>query len=76
MSEQRLLFRLEYEWRVFRFYRKVMNYLVRRGMSLSSPILCYIKNRLDKHYFIIMNMKRIYEKQTGESIAFYKCDDI
>ncbi|MDF2942698.1 MAG: hypothetical protein K0S01_1556 [Herbinix sp.] len=76
MNVWRVLFLLEYEWRVFRIYRKLINWLVKRGMKLSSPILCKIKRKLDNHNMNLMELKRKYEKQTGQVIIYYKCDEI
>jgi hypothetical protein len=76
MRVWRVLLLLEYEWRVFRIYRKFVNWLVKRGMKLSSPVLCKIKRRLDKHDINLVELKRIYEKQTGQVIIYYKCDEI
>jgi hypothetical protein len=76
MRVWRVLLLLEYEWRVFRIYRKFVNWLVKRGMKLSSPVLCKIKRRLDKHDINLIELKRIYEKQTGQVIIYYKCDEI
>ncbi len=75
MKEWRVLVSLEYEWRTFRLYRKVINWLIKRGMSLSSPILCYINRRLDIHAVLLPELKTLYESQTGKIIIFYNCDD-
>ena len=75
MKEWRVLVLLEYEWRAFRLYRKLINGLVKRGMNLSSPVLCFFSKRLDKHNILISRLKRFYENQTGKIIVFYKCDE-
>jgi hypothetical protein len=76
MKVWRVLLLLEYEWRVFRIYRKVINWLVKKGMRLSSPVLCIIKRRMDKHDINLIELKEFYEKQTGQVIIYYKCDHI
>lgn len=75
MKEWRVLVLLEYEWRAFRLYRKIINLFVKWGMRLSSPVLCFFSKRLDKHDILITKLKRLYENQTGKIIVFYKCDD-
>jgi hypothetical protein len=75
MKEWKVLVLLEYEWRVFRLYRKFVNFLVKKGMRLTSPILCILQNKSDKHGVILTKLKCLYEKQTGKKIVFYKCDE-
>ena len=75
MKEWKVLVILEYEWRVFRLYRKFMILLVKQGIKLSSPLLCYLSNRLDKHGVLLSAGKDNYERMTGKVIVFYKCDD-
>lgn len=75
MKDWRVLVSLEYEWRAFRLYRKAVNWLVKRGMRLSSPILCAIKRKMDNHAILLPELKALYEKQTGRKVVFYKCDD-
>lgn len=75
MKEWRALVLLEYEWRTFRYYRKLLNRLVKKGMSLSSPILCYLNKRMDKHGVKLFGLKEGYESRTGKVLVFYKCDD-
>ncbi len=72
MKEWRVLINLEYEWRVFRSYHKVINWLVKRHMSLSSPVLCFLNKKLDYHAMLIPGLKARYEKQTGKIVVFYK----
>jgi hypothetical protein len=76
MKIWRTLLLLEYEWKVFRIYRKFINWLVGKGMRLSSPVLCKIKSRLDKHYIVLIKLQNRYEKQTGQAISYYKWDKI
>ena len=71
MKEWRVLVNLEYEWRIFRFYGNVLNWFVKNGMKLSSPVLCFLNRKLDKHCLSITDRKNIFEKQTGEVIVFY-----
>ena len=75
MKEWKVLVILEYEWRVFRSYCKLLNWLVKQGMKLSSPILCFLNQRIDKHSLLVSAWKSDYEKLTGKIIVFYKCDD-
>lgn len=75
-KEWRVLFLLEYQWRVFRFYRKVINWLVKRGLKLSSPLLCTISKRSDNHGVVLYEAQKLYEKQTGKVIVYYKINDI
>lgn len=75
MKNWRVLLTIEYEWRVFRIYRKVINRLIKKRMKLSSPILCGLNRRLSQHSIMVTKMKDLYEKQTGHVILFYKCDD-
>lgn len=75
MKEWRVLVLLEYEWRAFRLYRKFINCLVKKGMALTSPVLCFLSKRLDKHDILITRLKTFYENRTGKIIVFYKCDE-
>jgi len=75
MNEWKLLLLLEYKWRVFRLYRKLLNYLLRKKVSLTSPLLCFITKKLDKNGMMISQLKYSYEMQTGVKLVFYKCDE-
>jgi len=75
MKEWKLLMQLEYEWRVFRMYRKLVNWLVKNDIKLTSPLLCFLVKRLDKLGINLSNLKYIYESQTGIKLVFYKCDE-
>jgi hypothetical protein len=75
MKEWRILLSLEFEWRMFRFYRKLVNWLVRRGLKLSSPILCLVNNNLDNYGVSLARHRRSYENMTGEIIQYYKRDE-
>lgn len=75
MKEWRALVLLEYEWRTFRCYRKLLNRLVKKGMRLSSPVLCFLNKRLDKHGVRLIGLKEDYESRTGKVLVFYKVDD-
>ena len=72
MNARRMLLTLEYEWLVFRIYRFIIHCLIRKKIKLSSAILCWLNNRLNKHSEIITITKDLYEKKTGKVIVFYK----
>ena len=72
MKRWRLLVSLEVEWRVFRFYNNIITLLVHRGVKLSSPILCFLSKRMDKHVIQIHSKKNLFEKQSGQIVVFYK----
>lgn len=71
MSERRILAHLEYEWRMLRLYRKMINLLVNMKMKLTSPLLCFLSKQADKHDTLVSDLKQYYEKQTGKIIVFY-----
>lgn len=75
MRRWKLLILLEYKWRVFRLYRKLLHLLVGRNVSLTSPILCFLAKRLDKYGILISKLKYNFESQTGVKLVFYKCDE-
>ncbi len=72
MKRWSVLVSLELEWRVFRFYNRIITVLVNRGIKLSSPILCFLSKRVDKHILQIYSKKIIFEKQSGKIVVFYK----
>ncbi len=72
MKGRRLLVSLEVEWRVFRFYNRIINFLVTKGVKLSSPILCFLSSRMDKHVMKVYTSKLLFEKQSGKIVVFYK----
>lgn len=72
MKRWRVLVSLEMEWRVFRFYNRIITVLVNRGIKLSSPILCFLSKRMDKHIMLIYSKKSVFEKQSGKIVVFYK----
>jgi hypothetical protein len=76
MKEWRILLSLEFEWRMFRFYRRLVNWLVKRGVRLSSPVLCRINNSLDNFGVSLARHRIRYEAITGEIIQYYKGDEI
>lgn len=76
MKEWKILLSLEYEWRLFRMYRKIMNRMICKGISLSSPLLCLIKRKFDKHSDTLFDLQHYYEKQTGHIIVYYHYDEI
>lgn len=71
MKEWRVLVSLEYEWRTLRLYRNIMYLLIKMGFHLSSPVLCLLSKKLDKHGVIVSEMKHRYENQTGKTVVFY-----
>jgi hypothetical protein len=75
MKEWKVLAHLEYEWRAFRLYRKIINWLVKMKIKLTSPVLCFLSRQLDKHDLLVSNLKHLYERRTGEIVVFYKCDE-
>jgi len=76
MREWRILLLLELEWRMFKVHRRMINWLVRRGMKLSSPILCMINRQLDNCGVSMARQRNQYESITGEVIKYYKQDKI
>lgn len=76
MKEWRILLLLEIEWRMFKVHRRLINWLVRRGMKLSSPILCRINRSLDYYGVSMARQRKQYESVTGEIIRYYKRDEI
>ncbi len=76
MREWRLLLLLEFDWRMFKIHRKLINWLVKRGMKLSSPILCMINRSLDNYGVALARQRHIYESITGQVIRYYKRDEI
>lgn len=75
MEDWRVLVSLEYEYRAFRLYRNIIYWLIKKGVRLSSPVLCYLNRKLDRHAIMIPGLKRLYEQQTGRIVVFYKCDN-
>lgn len=71
MKDWRVLVGLEYEWRLFRFYRKIMNFAIKRGVKLTSPVLCILSKKMDKHGVLVSQLKHSYEIQTGKIVVFY-----
>ncbi len=76
MKEWKILLSLEFDWRMFKFYRRLVNWLVRRGIRLSSPILCLVNNGLDNYGVSLARLRSYYENMTGEIIQYYKRDEI
>ncbi|MDF2484137.1 MAG: hypothetical protein K0R46_305 [Herbinix sp.] len=76
MKEWRILLLLEFEWRMFRVFRRLINWLVKKGMRLSSPILCMINRSLDYYGAALARQGNLYESITGEIIRYYKRDEI
>jgi hypothetical protein len=72
MKPWRLVVSLEVEWRVFRFYNSIITSLVNRGVKLTSPILCFLSKRMDKHILLVQTKKTLFEKQSGKTVVFYK----
>lgn len=71
MKDWRVLIGLEYEWRLFRFYRKRINRKIQKGATLTSPVLCKLSKKMDKHGILVSQLKRSYENQTGKIVVFY-----
>ena len=76
MKEWRMLLLLEFEWRVFRIYRKLINWMVHRKIRLTSPILCMVNNWLDNSVVQLTRNRLAYEQITGQIIRYYKRDEI
>lgn len=76
MKEWRLLLSLEIDWRMFKLHRKLINWLVKRGMKLSSRVLCLVNRGLDSYGVSLARNRRYYENMTGEIIHYYKRDEI
>ncbi len=76
MKEWRILLSLEFDWRMFKLHRKLINWLVGRGMKLSSPVLCLVNRGLDNFGVSLARNRRYYETITGEIIQYYKRDEI
>lgn len=76
MREWRILLLLEFQWRMFKVHRRMINWLVGKGMKLSSPVLCMINRRLDNCGVSMARQRNRYESITGEVIKYYKQDEI
>jgi hypothetical protein len=75
-KEWRILIFMELQWRVFRFIRKLVNWLVRKKVRLTSPILCRMNQCLDHCSVILFRNKQAYEQITGHIIRYYKKDEV
>ncbi len=76
MREWRILLVLELEWRMSRIQRKLINWLVGKGIKLNSKILCLINRSLDNRLVILTENSHRYEQITGQIIQYYKRDEI
>jgi hypothetical protein len=76
MKEWRILLILEFEWRIFRLHRKLINWLVGKGVKLNSTILCLINRSLDNLIVILAENRLRYEQITGQIIQYYKRDEL
>ena len=76
MREWRILLSLEFEWKMFKLNRKLINWLVKRGIKLSSPVLCMVNRSLDYYGVSLARHRNMYENMTGEIIQYYKRDEI
>lgn len=72
MKMHMIVLRMECNWRIFRLLRKLLNYMVRKGMRLSSFIVCLFSRLLDNCYADLLRCKEIYEEEIGVKITFYK----
>jgi len=71
MREWRVLVGLEYEWRIFRIYSKLIHWFIKKKLKLTSPILCLLSKKIDKHGISVSEMKHLYENKTGKIVVFY-----
>jgi hypothetical protein len=71
MKTWKILVCLEVEWRILRYYRRLMNLLIKRRLHLSSPPLCFLSKKMDKHGILISSLKMRYENMTGKIVVFY-----
>ncbi len=76
MKEWKILLVMEFEWRIFRVQRKLINWLVGKGLKLNSTILCFVNRSLDKHVVALTKNRFLYEQSTGQIIQYYKRDEI
>ncbi len=76
MKEWKILLVMEVEWRIFRIQRKLINWLVGKGVKLNSTILCFINRSLDNHMVALTENRLEYEQITGQIIQYYKRDEI
>ena len=72
MEMNKILLRMEYNWRIYRLLRKILNYMVGKGMKLNSLFVYSLSRRLEDCYDEILKYKDIYETKTGITITFYK----
>ncbi len=72
MKMHMIVLRMECNWRIFRMLRKLLNYMVSKGMKLNSFFVCLFSRLLDNCYADLLKCKNIYEEKIGVQITFYK----
>ncbi len=66
-----LILKMEYKWRSYRFFRRMLNYMIKKGMRYSSTLVCLV-NRIDDNQLAdLMELKSKYERDTGVRIEYY-----
>ena len=62
----------EYKWRIFRTFRKLLNFMVGQGMKYSSVSVCLINRIVGHELADLIELQKRVEEGTSIKIDYYR----
>ena len=72
MNKRWMIVKLEYKWRIFRTFRKLLNFMVRHDMKYSSMSVCLINRIMDHELADLIELQKRVEEGTSIKIDYYR----
>ena len=67
-----MIVKLEYKWRIFRTFRKLLNFMVRQGMKYSSVSVGLINRIVGHELADLIELQKRVEEGTSIKIDYYR----
>ncbi len=72
MNRRWMIVKLEYKWRIFRTFRKLLNLMVGQGKKYSSVSVCFINRIVDHELADLIEIQKRIEEESGIKIEYYR----
>ena len=67
-----MIVKLENKWRIFRTFRKLLNFMMGHGMKYSSMSICLINRIVDHELADLIELQKRVEEGTSIKIDYYR----
>ena len=72
MNKRWMIVKLEYKWRIFRTFRKLLNFMVGQGMKYGSVSVCLINRIVGHELADLIELQKRVEEGTSIKIDYYR----